>query len=127
SVWMFSDGTLAAGTAVRFWPSGNQMFWVESKRLAKMFVSPPGRLSLGSYHETHGTVRLAPAKSIEGASASLARSMFSDGPRGFHPPPANRRTELCWLALCFCSNVAHGTLIPPVSEPPTTSDTPASW
>ena len=75
SVWMFSDGTLLAGA--RSWPSGTHALPAASKRLAKMFVAAP-RCALGSYHETHGTVRPAPAKSIDGASASWAGSMFSD-------------------------------------------------
>src|SRR5439155_213547 len=63
------------------------------KRLAKMFVGRavhtiglppvhtppwPPKLRFGSYHATHGTVRPAPAKSIDGASASTVGSMLSD-------------------------------------------------
>ena len=36
------------------------------------------KASLGSYQVTHGTVRPAPAKSMEGASASFVGSMLSD-------------------------------------------------
>ena len=51
------------------WPEGSQTLAAALKRLAKMFVGPP-KAALGSYHATHGTVRPAPAKSIDGASAS---------------------------------------------------------
>ena len=78
SVWMFSDGTLWPGA--RSWPSGTQTFAVALKRLAKMFVLPPGRFEFGSYHAVHGTLRPVPAKSIEGASASWLAWMLSDWP-----------------------------------------------
>ena len=126
-VWMFTDGTLKP--AERSWPSGIHTLAVESKRLAKMFLTPP-RWTLGSYHETHGTVRPGPAKSIDGASASWLESMFSEAgkPWVVHLPPLKARTKICCEAPVFCSNVAHGTLTPPAaSEPPTTSETPAGW
>ena len=70
SVGMFSAGTEWPGA--RSWPSAIHLVGAAAKRLAKMFVAPPGRLSFGSYHAVHGTVRPVPAKSIEGASASLS-------------------------------------------------------
>src|SRR5262245_55684480 len=73
SVWMLSDGTPAA----RSWPDGSHLLAAALKRLAKMFVAFPS-CELGSYHDTHGTVRPAPAKSIDGASASWSCSMLSD-------------------------------------------------
>ena len=65
SVLMFSDGM----PVPRSWPSGCQRFSAATKRLAKIWFSPPSG-ALGSYHASHGTVRPAPAKSIDGASAS---------------------------------------------------------
>ena len=61
SVLMFSDGT----PEPRSWPSGCQMLLAAAKRLAKICFSPPSA-ALGSYHASHGTVRPAPAKSIDG-------------------------------------------------------------
>ena len=75
SVLMFSDGT----PDPRSCPSGCHTLLAATKRLAKIWFSPPSA-ALGSYHASHGTVRPAPAKSIEGASASTFWSMFSDGP-----------------------------------------------
>src|SRR3954447_15131960 len=122
---MFSDGTLWLGA--RSCPSGIHWFAAAAKRLAKMLVLPPGRLSLGSYQAVHGTERPVPAKSIEGASASLLRSMLSDWPCVLHTPFLNARTKICCSPLVFCSNPAHGTRMPPAArEPPTTSETPAS-
>src|SRR4051794_11183092 len=75
SVLMFSDGT----PDPRSWPSGCHTLSAATKRLAKICFSPPSA-ALGSYQASHGTVRPAPAKSIDGASASTFWSMFSDGP-----------------------------------------------
>ena len=75
SVLMFSDGT----PDPRSCPSGCHTLLAATKRLAKICFCPPSA-ALGSYHASHGTVRPAPAKSIEGASASTFWSMFSDGP-----------------------------------------------
>jgi hypothetical protein len=85
---------------------------------------------LGSYHETHGTVRPVPAKSIDGASASTVGSMFSDAgkPCVTHAPALNARTKICCDEPVFCSKVAHGTCrLPATTVPPWTSETPASW
>jgi hypothetical protein len=123
---MFSDGTLCAGA--RSWPSGTHLPAAASKRLAKMLVASP-RNGLGSYHDTHGTVRPAPAKSMVGASASTLLSMLSDAgePWVRHWPSLNARTKICCSPAVFCSKVAHGTRAPPAaSDPPTTSDRPAS-
>src|SRR3954471_300564 len=126
SVWMFSDGT--ARFAVRSWPSGTQTFAAALKRLAKMFVAPPGMFELGSYQEVHGTLRPVPAKSIDGASACWLDWMLSDCPCVTQRPFLNARTKICCEAPVFCSNVAHGRFgAPGTSEPPTTSETPASW
>src|SRR5919199_6075492 len=126
SVWMFSDGT--PRFAVRSWPSGTQTFAAALKRLAKMFVAPPGRFELGSYQAVHGTLRPVPAKSIDGASASWLDWMFSDWPCVTHRPFLKARTKICCDAPVFCSNAAHGTFgVPGTSEPPTTSESPASW
>src|SRR6202012_5322447 len=82
SVWMFSEGT----PDPRFWPSGTHVLaaaqpgpTAAQKRLAKICFSPPSAW-LGSYHEAQGTLRPAPAKSIEGACASALGSMFRDLP-----------------------------------------------
>ena len=70
-------------------------------------------------------MRPAPAKSIDGASASTFGVMFSDSPWVTHWPFLNARTKICCELPDFCSNVAHGTRGPSAaSEPPTTSDTP---
>src|SRR5690349_17535333 len=90
SVLMFSDGT----PAPRSWPSGCHVFAAARKRLAKICFWPP-RAALGSYQASHGTVRPAPAKSIDGASASTLRSMFSDGPCVTHCPFLKARTKIC--------------------------------
>ena len=58
---------------------------------------------LGSYHDVHGTVRPAPAKSIEGASASWLAWMFSDWPCVCHAPFLNARTKICCDEPIFCS------------------------
>src|SRR5262249_30195229 len=92
-----------------------------------------------SYHVAHGTVRPAPAKSIDGASPSWPWSKLSDPenwgfaldrpptvplPRVVHAPPANER-ENTWSADPFAScarKIAHGPAgLPAVSAPPTTS------
>src|SRR4051794_36696485 len=126
SVWMFSEGTEWPGA--RSWPSGTHTFVAALKRLAKMFVLPPARFELGSYHAVHGTLRPVPAKSIEGASASWFAWMFSDWPWVTHWPFLKARTKICCEGPDFCSKAAQGTLgVPGTSEPPTTSDRPASW
>src|SRR3954451_19725078 len=121
SVLMFSDGTAEP----RSWPSGCHLFAAATKRLAKIWCWPPSAL-LGSYQASHGTVRPAPAKSIDGASATTPGSMFSDGPCVTHWPFLKARTKICCVSPDFCSKVAHGTRGPPASsDPPTTSETPA--
>src|SRR5690242_14807597 len=121
---MFSEGTAPLGA--RFWPSGTHVFAVALKRLAKICLTPPNA-AFGSYQESHGTVRPAPAKSIDGDSASTSGLMLSDRPCVTHWPFLNARTKICCELPDFCSNVAHGTRGPPAaSEPPTTSDSPAS-
>src|SRR5262245_9077371 len=126
-VWMLSDGTCAP--PARSWPEGSQRFEPELKRLAKMFVFPPVKWSLGSYHATHGTARSAPAKSIAGSSASFVGSRLSDAgnPCVTHLPLLNARTKICCEVPAFCSKVAHGTrCLPATRLPPTTSEMPAS-
>src|SRR3954449_4931141 len=126
SVWMFSDGT--PRFAVRSWPSGTHTFAAALKRLAKMFVAPPGRFELGSYQAVHGTLRAVPAKSIDGASASWLAWMLSDWPSVTQRPFLKARTLICCDGPVFCSNAAHGTFgVPGTSEPLTTSESPASW
>src|SRR5258706_10014588 len=126
-VLMLSDGRWSGP---RPWPACSQTLAAALKRLAKMFVGHPAA-ALGSYHATHGTVRPAPAKSIEGALASSAGSRLSDAgdPCVAQAPFLNARTKICCSpSATFCSNVAHGTsTLPAVSAPPVTSDTPASW
>src|SRR5262249_57295147 len=73
SVWMLSDGMRLP--PARSCPEGSHTLPPTLKRLAKMFVGDPNA-SFGSYHATHGTVRPVPAQSIDGASASLVRSVF---------------------------------------------------
>src|SRR5437763_7370513 len=95
-----------------------------------------------SYQVAHGTVRPAPAKSIDGDSPSCAWLKFSDPvnvglalerpptvpiPRVVHFPPANER-ENTWSAgggapfVSCWRQIAHGTAgLPAVSAPPTTS------
>ena len=104
------DEGIAEPSVARFWPSGIHLLFGASKRLAKMFVAPPGRWSLGSYHDTHGTVRLVPAKSMDGASASLLWSMFSEAglPSVMNLPFLSARTKICCELPDFCSNVAQG-------------------
>ena len=85
---------------------------------------------MGSYQATHGTVRPAPAKSIDGASAFWLGSMFSDAgkPCVVHAPPLKARTKICCARRRRLLERAHGTRAPPAaSDPPTTSETPASW
>ena len=119
-VWMLSDGM----PAPRSWPSGCHWFAAATKRLAKIWFSPPSG-ALGSYQASHGTVRPAPAKSIEGASASAPGSMLSDGPCVTQRPFLKARTKICCELPDACSNVVHGTRGPPAaSEPPTMSETP---
>src|SRR5947207_1527394 len=72
---MLSDGRWLPPE--RSCPEGSQRFAPALKRLAKMFVGGP-KAAFGSYQATHGTVRPAPAKSIDGASASAVGSMLSD-------------------------------------------------
>ncbi len=123
--WMLRDGTRRP--PVRSWPEGSQTLAAALKWLAKMLVGHP-KAETGSYHETHGTVRPAPAKSIDGASASSS-SMLSDAPCVTQAPFLNARTKICCSrSAAFCSNVAHGTgTLPAVRAPPVTSETPASW
>jgi hypothetical protein len=64
------------------------------KRLAKICFAPPGA-ALGSYQASQGTLRPAPAKSIDGPSASAAGSMLSDAPWVTHWPFLNARTKIC--------------------------------
>src|SRR6266481_430510 len=127
TVWMLSEGRWSGP---RPWPEGSQRLAAALKRLAKMFVGQPAA-ALGSYHATHGTVRPAPAKSIDGASASSVWSMLSDAgnPCVTQAPFLNARTKICCSpSATFCSNVAHGTSsLPAVTAPPATSATPASW
>src|SRR5881409_258157 len=111
------------------WPEGSQTLAAALNRLAKMFVGHP-KAARGSYQATHGTVRPAPAKSIDGASASAVESMLRDAGKPWvtQVPFLKARTKICWLSPLFCSNVAHGTgTLPAVTAPPATSETPASW
>src|SRR5439155_62784 len=73
-VWMFSEGTRAP--SVRSWPEGRQWFTAALKRLGKMLVVGSAKFLFGSYQVTHGTVRRAPAKTIDGASATTVGSML---------------------------------------------------
>src|SRR5581483_6181488 len=126
-VWMFSEGTPAP--PARSWPDGSQRFAPALKRLAKTLVGSP-KWPFGSYHATQGTVRPAPAKSIDGASASTVGSMFKDAgePCVTHAPFLKARTKTCCDLPTFCSNVAHGTaLLPATTVPPATSTRPALW
>src|SRR5580765_3815982 len=94
-----------------------------------MFVGSP-KLTFGSYQATQGTVRPAPAKSIDGASASTPGAMLSDAgdPCVTHAPFLKARTKICWESPSFCSNVAHGTAgFPATTVPPAASTRPASW
>jgi hypothetical protein len=77
---MLSDGTgIALATfGPRSWPAKIHLPWLASpalsNRLAKMFSAPKlvsgATLDVSSYQVAHGTVRPAPAKSIDGASPS---------------------------------------------------------
>src|SRR5438132_10242051 len=94
-----------------------------------MLVGHPNA-AFGSYQATHGTVRPAPAKSIDGDSASAVGSTLRDAGKPWvtQAPFLKARTKICWLSPVFCSNVAHGTwTLPAVSVPPATSETPAFW
>ena len=129
SVLMLSDGTCGA----RACPSGTHVFAAEhaaltaaQKRLAKTCSFPPSG-ALGSYQASHGTVRPAPAKSIDGASASTVLSMLRAGPCVTHCPFLKARTKMSCALPDLCSNVAHGSRAAPAREPPVTSDTPALW
>src|SRR5438093_7849420 len=107
------------------WPEGSQTLAAALNRLAKMLVGHP-RAATGSYQATHGTVRPAPAKSIDGASASAVGSMLSDAGKPWvtQAPFLKARTKICWLSRLFCSKVAHGTLtLPAVRVTPGTSET----
>ena len=143
-VWMFSDGTsVPLPPLPRLWPAKIHLPWfaspVLSKRLANTLLLPKPVPLVFSYHVAHGTVRPAPAKSIDGASPSWPWSKFSDPgnfglalerpptvplPRVVQAPFANDR-ENTWsadpLASCW-RKIAHGTAgLPAVSAPPTTS------
>src|SRR5207248_3499353 len=82
-VWMFRDGT---GTVPpprpRSCPAKIHLPWLASpllsNRLAKMLLLPNPDPLVSSYQVAHGTVRPAPAKSIDGASPSLPWSKLSD-------------------------------------------------
>src|SRR5438552_2728106 len=136
SIWLGSSSYQTTHATVSFGPvnamSGStpQRFAAALKRLAKMFVGQPAA-ALGSYHATQGTVRPAPAKSIDGASASSVGSMLSDAGDACvtQAPFLNARTKICCSpSATFCSNVAYGTgTFPAVTAPPATSETPASW
>src|SRR5262245_33650664 len=94
-----------------------------------MFVGSP-KLTFGSYQATQGTVRPAPAKSIDGASASTPGAMLSDAgdPCVTQAPFLKARTKICWESPSFCSNVAQGTAgFPATTVPPAASTRPASW
>src|SRR5438034_3994055 len=125
-VWMLSDGIPAP--SARSGPDGSHRFAPALKRLAKIFVGSP-KWTFGSYQATQGTVRPAPAKSIDGASASTVGSMLSDAgePCVTHAPFLKARTKICWESPIFCSNVAQGTwTLPATTVPPATSTRPAS-
>src|ERR1022692_3632019 len=85
-----------------------------------MFLTLPSTPT-GSSQVTHGTVRLAPVKSIDGDCAVCVESKFSDSgkPSVCHTPPLNARTTMFTAEdpLCAWANAAHGTRAPPVSEP----------
>src|SRR5437764_8517867 len=92
-VWMLSDGIPAP--SARSGPDGSHRFAPALKRLAKIFVGSP-KWTFGSYQATQGTVRPAPAKSIDGASASTVGSMLSDAgePCVTHAPVWDARERL---------------------------------
>src|SRR5207245_725598 len=111
-VLMFSEGILLP--AVRSCPSSVHApppvaAALAAKRLAKICFVPP-RFVFGSYQDTHGTVRPAPAKSIDGASASFVVSTLSDAgkPSVTHAPFLKARTKMFCAPAVFCSNVPHG-------------------
>ena len=117
-VLMLSDGREWPGA--RSWPEGSQTFEAAEKRLAKICFLLP-RFALGSYHATQGTVRPAPAKSIDGASATTVGSRLSEAgnPCVTHAPPLKARTKICCDEPLFCSNAAHGTCkLPATTVPP---------
>src|SRR5437867_5079071 len=101
--WTLSDGMFAPFD--RSWPDDSHRFAPALKRLAKMFVGS-SKWKFGSYHATQGTVRPAPAKSIDGASASTVGSMLSDAGKPWvtHAPFLKARTKLCCESAIFCSN-----------------------
>src|ERR1700759_2035137 len=106
---MFNDGTFGPLPPLpRLWPANTHLFWAASKRLANTLLAPKPVPVVFSYHVAHGTVRPAPAKSIEGASPSCPWSKFNDPakvgladdrpptvplPRVVHAPPANEREK----------------------------------
>src|SRR6516225_10556971 len=103
-----------------------------------MLFAPKPLPSVFSYQVAHGTVRPAPAKSIEGASPSWPWSKFSDPanvglaldlpptvplPRVSQAPFANDREKIwsCPDASCW-RKIDHGTAgLPATNAPPTTS------
>src|SRR5436309_467619 len=88
-----------------------------------MFVGSP-KFALGSYHATQGVARPAPAKSIDGASASTVGSMLSDAgePCVTQAPFLKARTKICCELPSRCSKVAHGTwTLPATTVPPARS------
>src|SRR5439155_13880640 len=126
-VWMLSEGTRAP--SVRSWPEGSQWFTAALKRLVKMLVVGSAKFLFGSYQVTHGTVRPAPAKSIDGASATTVGSMLSHAgnPCVTQAPFLNARTKISCVSPIFCSKVAQGTCtLPATTVPPATSTRPAS-
>src|SRR5512142_1395410 len=88
---MFSDGTAGPLPPLpRPWPANTHLPVVASKRLANTLFEPKLTPVVVSYQVAHGTVRPAPAKSIDGASPSWPWSKFSDpanvGPALARPP-----------------------------------------
>src|SRR5450755_1574740 len=147
-VWMFNDGTgtLLAPPLPRPCPAKIHLPWltspVLSNLLAKMLSAPKLAPVVCSYQLAHGTIRPAPAKSIEGASPSWVWSKFSEPlnrwvgppselpptvplPRVVQVPAANERLKI-WSLLPEGSvwrKIAHGTNgFVATSEPPTTSE-----
>ena len=96
---MLSDGTWL-GTMRDPDPTEARRFPGAEKKLAKICVLPE-KLPFGSYHATHGTRRLVPAKSIEGASASALVTMLSDAgnPCVTQAPALKARTKICCPSL----------------------------
>ena len=130
----------------RAWPPKIHLPWfaspVLSKRLAKTLLFSKSLPLVVSYQVAHGTVRSLPAKSIEGASPSVAWSKFSEPgncgaalerpptvplPLVVHAPFAKERAKIWSCGGAFPSvsrwrKIAHGTAgLPAASEPPTTS------